>query len=495
MVRLLRLLLVLLLSGFLIGVTAAASVQAESAPEKAGASRSQAVSVEYNKDEQNNVAPRKKVVTGPSKEEAEVTMRRELVYGLTLFDGGRYQGTFCPEEIHTIYVVANTDNVIAAHKTDVYFWPITREYMADWMKVNEKQSGSLEILKGNEVVRTLSLQKYTLFYPEGYLGGPTELIIGKRATEAVNDYKRKIGAHEEALAEYYKAYAEYDKLLDDFLRNPAAFGNKPPEEPAEPAPIMEYVMDIDDGFILNLGPGVYRVRLRDDHGNVVSGSTRSLVCFPALAKGIGYEIIPGEKWTYPSKSDDPGQTIFTPRSHTIYLKPFNELQYNLHHYVKLSKLNNPSSGRGMENQRGWVHVSPIASDGLTIELLKDNRVVSKIEEKPYYVKQGLGYTLGYDILEFTEEEFPGRTPSFTAFKIEMPKDVGGYQLRLVGRNGEVIRGSLRNLRTTGQPGLLALLAASSIPFVAGLLVIGLRSLRTGRISARWGRRARTTSPL
>ena len=70
---------------------------------------------------------RKKTITDSAQHKMGVSLRREFVYGLTLFDGGQYQGTFCPEEIGTIYLVAGVASVFSPRRTDVYYWPLTKE--------------------------------------------------------------------------------------------------------------------------------------------------------------------------------------------------------------------------------------------------------------------------------------------------------------------------------------------------------------------------------
>lgn len=428
----------------------------------------------------------KKTITGPSEEKVEVTLRRQLAYGLTLFDGASYQGTFCPEAIDTIYIVANTQNIFTVNKTDVYFWPITKEYMADWMGINELQKGKLEILKGGKVIKTLSLEKYTLRYPMGYMSDVAELKLGEEAIKAAEDYKKRMDAFYDAQLKYYDDYDKYLKQVEAFIKNPKAFKNQPPKEPKQPTPPEDYVMDAQDAFIVNLPAGTYRIRFKDEKGKVVPKTERKLVSFPVLNTGTGYQVIPEEKWTRPTTSDDLSENIFALRNRVIFLVPFEALQYNAHHYTKLSMLSSPTSGRGLENQTKWVHTNQIKGKGHILEVLRGGKVIAKVEEKPYYIKQRPGYALGYDVVEFNEKEYPGTQPTFTAYKVDIPALSKGaaarFTLRLVDKDGKVVKGSVRNLRISRQPRLLVLLAASLIPLLAGLAVVGVRMSKTRRVA-------------
>ncbi len=71
-------------------------------------------------------AKQTKLMTGPNREHIRVTTEQQIVYGLSLFDGGVYQTTFCPAAIGTVYMIAGADNVVTCRRTAVYFWPLTK---------------------------------------------------------------------------------------------------------------------------------------------------------------------------------------------------------------------------------------------------------------------------------------------------------------------------------------------------------------------------------
>jgi hypothetical protein len=414
-----------------------------------------------------------KTLEAALKKKTAIKPKRELVYGLTLFDGFRYQGTFCPQEIDTIYMIAGRKNIITANKTDVFFWPLTKEYIANWAEVNEKQKGVLVISKNGRILKELHLKQYLLFYPDGY-AGESIIITGRAAEERLEAYQNKVTNFYTQFINYYKAYGEYQQKIKGLTTLDSA--NNVLKEPERPKPLLEHVTTLNQGFILNLPPGVYKIFLKNDKGNTVPESVKKLVSFTKSSKGTGFEIIPEDKWTHPTKSDGLDKNIFAQRNQVFYLKPFKAVQYNGYAYTKLTNLSKPSNGRGLENEKTWVHTLPLLGEKNVIEIIKNGQIVHRVREKKYIVRQQPGYTLGYKIVEFDSQKFPNESPTFSAYKIEMPGDFSRHCLRLVNQNGKVIDGSVRNLSIVRELQFFILLIIATIPLISGVVVLGMRSI-------------------
>ena len=176
-------------------------------------------------------------------------------------------------------------------------------------------------------------------------------------------------------------------------------------------------------------------------------------------------------------SNDQSEKILVLKTQAIYLKLFVELQFNEHHYTKIAQLASPSSGKGLENRLRWVHVSPMPATRYQVAIFKNGKLIGKVREKPYFVKQRPGYALGYDIVEFIPKDHPGIAPNFTAFKIDMPKDSGSYFLYLLDANGKAVPGSERNVRIVKKTGLPLLLSIFFLPLVAGAGIVGTRLMK------------------
>lgn len=409
---------------------------------------------------------------------------QELVYGLTLFDGKEYQWTFCPQEVRTLYVISDTKNAIATKRAKVHFWPITGEYVADWESATDMldfSELSMEVLLGNKVIATLGPQQYAMKYPSGHMGPATEMLLGEEARTEYDSYMIGLEEYSGAMNRYYEAYIEYTKAVSGFIDNPAAFDGKIPREPAEPTPPQVCLSQVYEAFIVDVPEGSYRIRLKDGEGNVVPGSERTMIAFSTIDRGIGYQIIPEDKWTYPSRSDDTTQNIAALGNQVIYVKPYEEASFNRHHYTKLTELHRPASGRGMENHIAWIHLQPLEAidETFSIEVVGKKGVVSRAVEKPYYVQQTSGSSLGYNIIGFSSEAFPDSSPSFTAFRIETPRNPGRYRLQLVDESRQALADSARELRTVQGTDSAWVFCVSFIPFVVGACVVVYKRRKSG----------------
>ena len=85
-------------------------------------------------------------------------------------------------------------------------------------------------------------------------------------------------------------------------------------------------------------------------------SERKLVVFNPERDGVGYDIIPHDKWTTPDQSDDSSQILYGRRDSIIYLQPYAEKEYN---DLYLSRLQNPQSTTGQRNLWRWAKLDPI----------------------------------------------------------------------------------------------------------------------------------------
>ena len=77
-------------------------------------------------------------------------MDEQFVYGIHLSNGKGYTSSFCPQSQNTIYIIANTENVILPRMTIVYYWPLKKKYQAGFKTLNEKIEGNLEIIKNGK---------------------------------------------------------------------------------------------------------------------------------------------------------------------------------------------------------------------------------------------------------------------------------------------------------------------------------------------------------
>ena len=322
----------------------------------------------------------------------------------------------------------------------------------------------IDIFKGNKLVKSISSTKYVVEYPYGFNNGESKLVTGEEAVKRYQDFTTKIQEYSKRVLEYYNAYAEYENKLNEFLNTPQTFVNNMPMPPDKPDLPNEYVTEPENGYLVVLPAGKYHLLIRNPKGEVVPKSRRNLVVFSKKEEGIGYQILPETKWTQPMQSDDYNSHIFGLGNHTFYIKPFKVQKFNKHHFLKLSKLHSPVSGKGLENTDCWVYTSEITAR-YTLEVVKHNKVIAKIEQKPYFVKQRPGHNLGYDIVDFDIQSYPDEKPTFYAYKFTIPDSFGEYQLRLVNQEGIILKTSIRKVYPLRKPSLMSLLAIASLPLL------------------------------
>ncbi len=130
----------------------------------------------------------------------------EVVYGLSAFDGEGYSPVFAPQAARTIYLLEWAPNIVVARRTQVYFWPLTEQYLPDWAALNEELDGRLRIRKGEEIVQELEKRPYALVYPRGPYG-LRGLAIDDEASMQYANFQRQQRVYEDALDRFYREHA------------------------------------------------------------------------------------------------------------------------------------------------------------------------------------------------------------------------------------------------------------------------------------------------
>lgn len=415
--------------------------------------------VEIKGAETNNPEEEKQLPVPPVIEEIRQSGKgsEEVVYNLDLFNGKSYTpGVFSPLKANTIYIIANVNNVFSPEITKVYFWPVTGEYVADWFALDEYIGKTLEIIKDGKVIQSLEKQKYTLLYlEESYI-----LLVGEEASKIYQEYKDL----QEAVSQYWKDYMDYQQKLAEYERKKAE-GEKnlkepvPPEEPQRPAVEISEPLD---AFIVNLKEGKYKIRGRDDKGEIIKGTEKDLVVFSGKV-AVGYQIVRKDNW--PARGDDPLETIYLAGKDVLYFTPVIEAGFDNSYYAKLL---NPQVIGGVKGAWSWVYLWPVME--ATLNISKDNRILQKEELLRYYVDLIPGYALGFNIVKYDEENPPEGSPTeIMAYRVEL-KEKGGYRIKLVDSRGEVILGSEREIKMVRgeNTAIIYIPALLSLPF--GLFV-------------------------
>ncbi len=427
---------------------------------------------------------------------AEVPVRTEsLVWTCLAFNGRDYSPSFAPESSDTLFLLGGVDNFLSLRKTLVYWWPLTASWKTDTDSLNIQFPGTLELSDGRGLVRTLQATPYTYFNIRGEYELNWKVVTGDSARRELAKYADLYDSYFKAVRDYQQRTTAYNvemqslgariQKLKDAHRDYAPLLQRMTTlpEPTAPTPPSYYEVppaEMEQAFILNVPPGRYSIRLRDPQGRVMEGSEKTVVVHEARRTGgIGYEVIPSDKWTRPEESVTPSSILYVNGVADLYLRPFFEDEFNDLDYEKT--VNN--SARGNQNIERWVRIQQVPH--AQIELAGYNAPPAVLGESPFTVRQSEGNSLGYTIVPFDAAVSKGTAPNLVAFRIPVDRTARAIRLSARDSTGAALQGSERQIRIVGPlPGaglLIALVLAPLLAMVV-LLVFRARSYSSERIT-------------
>ena len=372
--------------------------------------------------------------------------KEQLVYGVSAFSGedylGRYRDIFCPPLENTIYVLADHDNVFFPTYSLIYFWPDKGIFLADRVNLNNPVEGKLEILKNGNVVKVLDKIKFVYLLPEGLYSTKTELLTGEKAEIEYERFLRAVAVRQE-----YQRKQEQYLIRKQQLEELIARGEDVQKEALlVPPPIPPELMNGDfevtlpvSAYLVNVEEGNYRIRIRTEEGKVIEKSEKNLVAIsPRREEGVGYELIPEDKYTVREYTADWSKNIYLAGKNIFYLKPYSQEEYN---ELAYQKAKDPQNG-GNKAKWEWVRIEP--KKELTLGLYKGEELVEKISEKEYFVRSIPGPIYSYIILEYQEGKMP--YSHFSGFKFEVNlKEKSNYTIKAVDLSGGILKTGERKI--------------------------------------------------
>jgi hypothetical protein len=403
----------------------------------------------------------------------------QFVYQLRPFDGQGYPETFIPRSEDTIYLLADTPNVVSPRVTLVYFWPLTGKFVATFKQLNEQLDGTLEIFSGQKKIREIGKSEFVFFYPNGITGEIAQLHAGadayalfKEHEKTLNDFYNKMSAYSRQMLLYRTQLMEYAQQLEKRKElgetfTPEQIQANMPRQPVQPDRLPFDLTGLQSDHVVDLAAGDYRIRFRAPDGTIVEGSEKKLVVFSRRrVDGVGYEIIPGNRWTKRESSDDPLEIIYGSGNNTLYFRAFMEDEYNELFY---NKLRDPQN-RGNPQRWIWVHTVPLLDKVLAVYRPESGREL--IKRTAYLVKQLPGARLGYEILPYSPERYPDQQPAFEGFKAEFSAGNGAEHqtIWLEDSQGRPVPKSVRKMSLINKTGFKWLYLISAFPLIVGLLI-------------------------
>ncbi len=404
-----------------------------------------------------------------------------FVYGISNFNGAKYESALVPPSQDTIYLLSGRENIIAPRETMIYFWPVTNQYLADWEKLNQLVEGTLEVYQNGRLVTTVPLSSYVIQYDVNDPEGTLALYTGAEADARYAAWQQALEDYQDALVAYYQALGEWDKEIIR-LRDESPNGVIPPEKvPTKPEqPQRPRVLSTNPakGFVLDLPDGTYNILVKRADGTVQPDSQKRLVMFNKERDGIAYSVVPSTRWNLPEQSDEPESVIYSMPGITLYLQAFKAGRFNDYAYAHML---NPQDDASQPDRGRWVSFDPTTAPQM--QLARGGQVVDTISSQPYLVRQVSGSGLGYEVVPFdpnTMERF-----TFEGYTIPLTAPGEEYTVELVNPDGTPIPGSRRRIIALDQERALLPYTLSALPLVvgAGVLVWRRRQARRIRVDA------------
>lgn len=393
---------------------------------------------------------------------------RRFVYGVNLFDGTQYATGFVPPAVETMYLLADHVGVLDPKLTEVYFWPITNDYRADFASLNELVPGRLEIVQGGQVIQTVELTEYIVQIDQSGELGPGQVALGSDAQAAWARFQADRAAYLERLRAHAEAQIAYQQQVET-MRASAAPGASItlPDPPVEPAPFTLYSTEVGRGFPIQSGPGEYTIRVRDAEGRTIQDSEKRLVVFGPRRLGVGFEVVAQERWTFPERADDPADVIYTVAGGVAYLRPFASQELNAEAYARLK---NPQDQAAPPNRWEWVHVGPVPQPATLV--VRDGAREQRLSLDEFAVEQVPGAALGYRVVPLAEraDARSQRKPDLTAYRVEAPAGRSTLSLRLLDADGQELLGGTREVVVVSSAPWWQLALPVLVPLVIGLSV-------------------------
>ncbi|MGI9335264.1 MAG: hypothetical protein ACR2RL_19125 [Gammaproteobacteria bacterium] len=372
----------------------------------------------------------------------------QFVYWPLVTDGTEYRRVPYPREAGSLLVLAGTDVAIEARRVPVSYWPITREYLADFSKQPPAVEGSVEIVDASGSVSTVESTPYVMWHPDGVGARPARLVPGEQSEAFYDDYVKAARAATRRTREYRRIVAERQAAVEAWLKiaaeRPPNLPKPPPElDIPEPEPFHAFATEPRRAAVCVLPEGIYTVRVRGTDGVVVPGSERELVSFGPRAYAVGYVLRPEDRWTRPMLSFDPSETVYTTGRTDLFLQPVPVAEYETRRFSRLFR---PQSVESVDPSLTVWAPRPEAAASIAaadLALSKDGAIVELLPRTAFRVRQLPGASRGFEIDTFAPEAGSSVAADFHAVRIDRRSPAS--ELRLVDGT-EAIADSTRQLR-------------------------------------------------
>jgi hypothetical protein len=395
----------------------------------------------------------------------------QLVWWPLVTDGQEYRRVPYPQEAGSLLVLAGSDVVIDARVAPVSYWPITREYLADFSQQPRLVEGSIELVDGSGEVMVVEPEPYLLWHPMGVGAGPAQLLHGEEVAAFYEHYLEDARAAAEREREYQRILGAHQAAVEAWLRMAAERrGQEMPAPPPEldieqPEPFHAYASEPRRAAVLSLPAGTYTVRVRGTDGEIVPGSERELVSFGPLDRAIGYVLRPEDRWTRPVISFAPDETIYTTGCTDLFLEPIPVVEYDAGRYTRLFRPQSVEAADAAQTLWTADMAREDAGDGSALALWNGDTLVETVARTPWRVAQLAGTARGYVIEPFAPDNGPLEA-DFHAMRV--PAEAEVTRIDLLADTDTPVRASTRAFRKIEPWPEALLFLPALLPLVIGL---------------------------
>ncbi len=141
---------------------------------------------------------------------------RAFVYGINAAFAAGFMPAASPRQAprRSICWYSQT-SIVSPRITEIYFWPITNEYQADWSLVNETVPGKLEILRFGQVFATVDSTKYSIQYTPRGISADAKLSLAPTPSRPQAQFTASQEAYQQAMQAYQAAQNEWMLMVDE----------------------------------------------------------------------------------------------------------------------------------------------------------------------------------------------------------------------------------------------------------------------------------------
>lgn len=343
----------------------------------------------------------------------EPEQREVVVVSGRVWEGSEYQETFVPSTAERVTLIGGEDSALSFVRTLEYYWPLSRQVYVDFERQRDLVEGELVVRRDGAELSRLTMDRFSIVYPEGAINGNGRLVWGEEAASTYAAYREEEARFAREYAAARQAHTAYEQRL---LAAGAAQGAgaavstiQPP--PPLPEPSLRLVTAPQPAFRLALEAGDYRIALEAD-GAVVPGTERELLVIPlAGTEELVADIVPEERWTRPLPANAGTARIYARPGATFYVTLAEANQFAEEDYVPVVR----PQAEVVPGRPVWIRRRPATIETLDLSWAGAAEAVSRQALK---VEQTRGASFGYVV----RPAAGGETPDLEAFTVEVPDD-------------------------------------------------------------------------